>query len=174
MIVSEKQRSNEELDKQLAFKAAHSQLTDEELCDWRNCQHTFRTQVHYDKLFIAWYMDGSVPIIQGSLRFLEPSIDHKAGFSVQVLEVDNGEETELSVDHGPCNLFNGKVFAHIPYIVNGFYTPEPKRGNFVLRLPMVFKVEGRPWNPSEGLQLSPFSDFKSKHEKYKGLTQHDL
>ena len=174
MTVPEKQKANELLDKQLAFKAAHEALTDEELCNWRACQHTFRTFVHYDKLFVAWeYRDGE-PHIIGSLRFLEPSIHQETGVDIQVLVKHEGLTSEVSVSHEPVPLFDSRVFCHVPFVITGFYTPHLNTGRLTLRLPVVFKTEAKPWGITEGAHLTAFGEFRSTHEKYKGLMQYDL
>lgn len=167
--VTEKQRSNEEQDKRLAVEAAYSTLTTAEFAAWQACRYTFRSSAHYDKIFVIWKYVRNQARVEGFIRMLEPSICAETGISIQIgLEI--GEATyEMSLTHAPMPIFENKVFCHIPFIITAFYTPDLRTKRMVLRLPLVFKTEAKPWDLDGGIRVTQLSDFRNEHPAYKDL-----
>ena len=162
--------ANKLLDKTLATEAAYETLDDVELEGWKACRYTFRTAANYAKIFVVYTLDRGSAKVLCIVRTLEIDICHLSGMSMQVsVEVPGFAPVEYSVGHDPVPIFEEKIFCHIPYVISAFYTPHLVTGKFVLRVPVVFKTEAKPWDTAPGVRLVSLSDFKSTFPEYKNF-----
>lgn len=168
--VATKRRANEALDKDLTLKSAHATLSSSELNAWINCRYTGKVTTNYDKLFVIFNYEEEMPQVLAAVRILEMDVSQVSGFSLQLaVEIGGVPTSEFSIGHEPVPIFEDKIFCHIPHIVTAFYTPHFATGKFVLRLPMVYKSQAKPWDGGAGVRMMTLPEFKADHPEMKYL-----
>ena len=167
--MTEKQQELAAVEKELARKQAATYLSTEQFDKWQDCRFTFRTHGHYNKLFTLWELEDSKPKVLGGVRVLEPSASRRNGLEIRLsIETDSGR-SEIVVSHSPTPIFGDKVFCHIPFMAVCRYVPVEKTGAMLLRMPLVFKTEGKPWEDDTGVRLTALGEFRAAFPEFAGL-----
>lgn len=159
------------LERSLAHESSKAYQSQEDHLAWTSAGHTFRTLCHINKIFVIWKhtLDGPEPL--GSIRIVGVNLETKTGMSVCIAVTLAGKESRQWITHNPSRIQNLPIFAHIPYMCDLTYTPEPNyHNNMVLRFPIVFKLEASPKFPvNGGIYLSHLGEFRSNNQEFSDL-----
>ena len=140
--------------------------------EWVNAGFTFRILTHYDKILVVWRQGPKGPQVLGKLRITEFELDSRNGLGV-CIESDLGSKPDGMqwVSHDPSRLFDLPVFAHVPFISEVTYIPESQdAGNFVVRVPLVFKTASNPSAPKlNDIYVTQIGEFRGRYPEFEDL-----
>ena len=155
-------------DRELAVQLASQALSPYEFRSWQECRFAFRSYTHYNRIFVIHDLVNGEPVVLGSMRILDASVNPHAGLQIEASIETEFEKHTLTLSHAARAVFSDKIFVHIPFAFTVFYMPDHNTGRMVLKIPIVIKQEGRPGQDG-GVRLTPISEFRATHSKFRDL-----
>lgn len=134
------------LEKAWAELNAH-RVIPENIATWNRCRHASRIMLFEDRELVLWDWFMGKPRNLARLFVSDVAASFAAGFEA-LLVTDTGEGVWISC--APQQLLGRDIFVWLPHFQDLGWTPNPKTGEFTLRLSVVIRSKSAPDRPEEG------------------------
>lgn len=166
-IPDNRQTLEKTLEKTLAIECASLTLRPQEYAKWLDYRYVSRVLVSKGKIFAVWRWNTKdrKPVIVTSLTVKAVSCCTKYGLEVTL---ETSKRETITVGHNPKRLADLEIFSHVPFLPDVTYTPQESGSqNYVLRLPLIFRMAGNPERPADGyMYATPVGEFRANYPEF--------